>query len=185
MTRRDWALGPDRKASARERILAEAAELVSRYGFEALTVEKLAATVHCSPATVYRHAGGKVAISEALISRFSEQIASSVNNAIAGLRGTERVVGAILVGLEHMRAEPLGQLIIGDIRPGRDGGTVNASRIVTKIAEGMIGHSDPLAAQWLFHITFSLWYWPLKDKAAEEEMVRRFAAPSVMQGLRM
>jgi hypothetical protein len=41
-----------------------------------------------------------------------------------------------------------------------------------------------LAAQWLIRITFSLWYWPLKDKQTEHELVTRFAAPSVTQGLR-
>ena len=183
MTRRDWAFGTDRNATARERILSAASELFSRNGFEAFIVDALAAKLHCSPATVYRHAGGKAAIIEALISLFSERIARSVNEAIAELSGTERVVGAILIGLEHMRAEPLGQLIMGDIRPGHDGGAVSASPLVAKIAEGMIGHSDPLAAQWLFRITFSLWYWPLKDKETESELVTRFAAPSVTQGL--
>jgi AcrR family transcriptional regulator len=183
MTRKEWALGTDRNAAAREHILLAASNLVSRNGFEAFTVDALAAKLHCSPATVYRHAGGKAAIFEALISRFSERIARSVNEAIADLSGTDRVAGAILVGLEHMRAEPLGQLIMGDIRPGRDGGAVSGSPLVAKIAEGMIGHSDPLAAQWLFRITFSLWYWPLKDKQTEHELVKRFAAPSVTQGL--
>ena len=67
---------------------------------------------------------------------------------------------------------------------GHDGGVVSASPLVAKIAEGMIGHSDPLAAQWLFRITFSLWYWPLQDKQTERELVMRFAAPSMTQGLR-
>lgn len=183
MTRNDCAFGDDRNAQAREHILAAASELASRNGLESFSVAALAATLHCSPATIYRRAGDKAAILEALISRFSERITRSVNAEIAHLEGTERVVGAILVGLEHMRAEPLGQLIVGEIRPDRDGGAVSASPSVAKIAEEMIGHSDPLAAQWLFRITFSLWYWPLKDRKAEEELVRRFAAPSVTHGL--
>lgn len=184
MARREWALENNHHATAREQILAAASDLVSRNGFEAFTIDGLAAKLHCSPATVYRHAGGKAAIVEALISRFSKRIAASVNEAIADLSGTDRIAGAILVGLEHMRAEPLGQLIMGDIRPGRDGGAVSSSPLVARIAEGMIGDDDPLAAQWLFRITFSLWYWPLKDKQTEQELVQRFAAPSVTHGLR-
>ena len=180
----DWSLGGGRRTEAREQILSTASDLVSRDGFEAFTINTLAAQLHCSPATIYRHAGGKAAILEALIARFSERIANSVNESIAELTGTERVIGAILFGLEQMRAEPLGQLIMGDIRPGHDRGAVSASPLVASIAEHMIGHSDPLAAQWLFRITFSLWYWPLKDKEAERELVTRFAAPSVTQGLR-
>jgi hypothetical protein len=38
--------------------------------------------------------------------------------------------------------------------------------------------------QWLIRITFSLWYWPVKDKQTEHELVKRFAGPSVTQGLR-
>jgi len=55
---------------------------------------------------------------------------------------------------------------------------------VVKMAEEMIGRSDPLAAQWLIRITFALWYWPAKDKHTEHELVKRFAAPSVTLGLR-
>lgn len=183
MTNKDWAFGGDRSAEVHEYILSAASELASRNGLEAFSVAALAAKLRCSPATIYRRAGGKAAILEALISRFSERITRAVYDEIAELKGTERVAGAILVGLEHMRAEPLGQLIVGQIRPDRDSGAVSASPLVAKIAEGMIGHSDPLAAQWLFRITFSLWYWPLKDKQAEHELVRRFAAPSVTYGL--
>ena len=83
-----------------------------------------------------------------------------------------------------MRAEPLGQLIMGEIPPNHDGGAVTASPLVAKIAGEMIGTNDPLAAQWVIRVTFSLWYWPVKDKQTEYELVRRFAGPSVPQGLR-
>jgi AcrR family transcriptional regulator len=180
---RDWILGADRSAEALERILATASELVSRNGFQAFSIDALAATLNCSPATIYRRAGGKAAILEALISRFADHITRSVNRELEGLEGADRVMAAVLVGLEHMRAEPLGQLIMGDVRPNHDTGAVTASPLVATIAEQMIGHDDPLAAQWLIRITFSLWYWPVKDKQTEYELVRRFAAPSVIQGI--
>lgn len=180
---RDWILGADRGAEALERILAAASELVSRNGFQALSIDALATTLNCSPATIYRRAGGKAAILEALISRFADRITRSVNRELEALEGADRVMAAVLVGLEHMRAEPLGQLIMGDVRPNHDTGAVTASPLVAKIAEQMIGHDDPLAAQWLIRITFSLWYWPVKDRQTEYELVRRFAAPSVIQGI--
>lgn len=73
---------------------------------------------------------------------------------------------------------------MGDIRPDHDSGAVTASPLVAKIAEEMIESDDPLAAQWLIRVTFSLWYWPVKDKQTEYELVKRFAGPSVTQGLR-
>lgn len=181
---RDWILGAERSGEALDRILAAASDLVSRKGFQAFTIDALADALNCSPATVYRRAGGRAAILEALISRFADRITRAVNDELEGLVGAERVMAAVLVGLEHMRAEPLGQLIMGDVRPNRDTGAVTASPLVVRIAEQMIGEDDPLAAQWLIRITFSLWYWPLKDKRTEYELVRRFAAPSVIHGIR-
>jgi len=175
--RKDWVLRADRSAEARDRIMSTASEFVSRNGFEAFTINALAAELNCSPATIYRHAGGKAEILERLIFAFSQRIIGSIRQAIAGMEGTERVATAIIVALDLMRGEPLGKLMIGGL--GHDGGTVTASPFVAKMAEEMIGSSDPLAAQWLIRITFALWYWPAKDKHTEHELVKRFAAPSV------
>lgn len=184
MARRDWVLGADRSAVALDRILLEASEIVSRNGFQAFTIDALAARLNCSPATIYRQAGGKAAILERLVSMLSQRVTHRVREAIAGTEGTERVATAIVVGLQCMRTEPLGKLIMGDIRPDHDIGHVTASPLVAKIAEEIIGRDDPLAAQWLIRITFALWYWPVKDKQTEYELVTRFAAPSVTSGLR-
>ena len=180
--RKDWVLRADRSAEARNRIMSTASEFVSRNGFEAFTINALAAELNCSPATIYRHAGGKAEILERLIFAFSQRIIGSIRQAIAGMEGTERVATAIIVALDLMRGEPLGKLMIGGL--GHDGGTVTASPFVAKMAEEMIGRSDPLAAQWLIRMTFALWYWPAKDKHTEHELVKRFAAPSVTMGLR-
>ena len=179
----DWVLGTDRNAEALARILSASSELVSRKGFEAFTVEAVAAELHCSPATVYRRAGGKATILERLVSLFAERIVGSIREAITGLGGTERVVAAIVVALDCMRGEPLGKLIMGDVRPDHGSEAVTASPLVAKFADEMIGRHDPLAAQWLIRVTFALWYWPLKDKQAEYELVKRFAGPSVTLGL--
>jgi AcrR family transcriptional regulator len=181
---RDWILGADRNDEALERILDMASDIVSRKGFQFLTIDALASALNCSPATIYRRTGGKAAIVEVLISRFADRITQAVNQELEHLEGPERIMAAVLVGLEHMRAEPLGQLIMGDVRPNRDTGAITASPLVARIAEEMIGSDDPLAAQWLIRITFSLWYWPLKDRQTEYELVRRFAAPSVIHGIR-
>jgi AcrR family transcriptional regulator len=185
MANRDWVLGVDRNAEASNRILAAAYDLVSREGFEAFTIDALAAKLHCSPATIYRRAGGKAAIIERLISIFADRIIRSMHREIDGLEGTERIATAILVGLDLMRAEPLGKLIMGVTRPDQDSGAVTASPLVTKITSEMIGYADPVAAQWIIRATFALWYWPVKNRQAEIELVRRIVAPSVTHGVRV
>lgn len=178
MTRQDWLVGTDRRSEAVERIFAAAAELVSQQGFEAFTIDALSAKVHCSPATIYRHAGGKAAILEGVVRRLSARIVRHVSEAIDGLQGSERIVTALVVALDHIRSEPLGPLMMGAIRPDQNNGWLTGSPLVEELAERMIGRSDPLAAQWLIRVTLALWYFPVKDRESEYEIAARFVGPS-------
>lgn len=175
----DWLVGRDRHSEGSERIYAAAADLMSRRGYDALSIEALAAAVHCSPATIYRHAGGKTAIRDAVMSRQAERILDSVRDAITGLTGLERVVTATTVALQRIRADPLVQIMRSMTGlPGSE--WLTDSPIVVRFATEMVGHgnADPLAAQWLVRVFLALWYWPLKDPDAEHVMVRRFLGPA-------
>jgi AcrR family transcriptional regulator len=174
--RKDWLIG-DRRSAASDRILAAAAELVTRKGFSALTIEEVAKKVHCSPATVYRQVGGKAVILEGVIERYSLSIVESVRAAIVGLSGAERIVTAVIVALEKVRAEPLGQLMMGAIHPNDQTQLVTTSPLVKTLAEEMVGREDPLAAQYLIRIYFALWFWPITDRDAEYQLVQRFVGP--------
>lgn len=110
--------------------------------------------------------------------RMSARIVEAVRTEIVNLQGTDRVVTAIAVALARIRAEPLGPLIMGSIQPDHDGEWLTDSPGVADLAEEIIGHVDPLAAQWLIRVTLALWYWPLKDRVAEYELIRRFVGPS-------
>ena len=178
VARQDWLVGADRRTQAADRIYSAAADLVSRRGFEALTIDALSAKVHCSPATIYRNVGGKAAILQGVMQQMSERIVEQVEDAIAELKGSDRVVTAILVALDHIRAEPLGPTMMGTIRPGQEGGWLIDSPLVADLAEHMIGRDDPVAAQWLVRATLSLWYWPVKNRETEREIVERFIGPT-------
>ncbi|GAC1402883.1 MAG: TetR/AcrR family transcriptional regulator [Mycobacterium sp.] len=174
----DWLVGRDRHNEAAERIYAAAADLMSRQGYDAFSIDTLAAAVHCSPATIYRHAGGKAAIRDVVVSLQAERILDSVRDAITGLTGSERIVSATMVALQRMRADPLAQIMRSmTTPPGNE--WLTDSPIVTTFANEMVGLNkpDPLAAQWLIRVFLALWYWPLKDADAEYQMVRRFLGP--------
>ncbi len=170
-------MGRDRHSEAAERIYAAAAALMSKHGFDAFSIEALAEAVHCSPATIYRHTGGKTAIRDAVVSRQAERILTAVREAIDGLTGTERVVTATTVALQQLRSDPLAQIMRSmTTLPGND--WLTDSPIVTRFADEMVGGAtDPMASQWLIRTFLALWYWPVKDAAAEAEMVRRFLGP--------
>ena len=174
----DWLVGRDRHDEAAERIYAAAADLMSRHGYDAFNIDALAAAVHCSPATIYRHTGGKTAIRDAVLGLQAERILFSVRKAIAGLTGPERVVTATTVALQRLRTDPLAKIMRSMVTiPGDE--WLTDSPIVTRFATEMVGLStpDPLAAQWLIRTFLALWYWPLKDADAEAQMVRRFLGP--------
>jgi AcrR family transcriptional regulator len=179
MTRDDWLIGQDRTMVATERIYAAAAELIARRGYDAFTIEALATKVHCSPATVYRYAGGKAAIREAVTLRLSSRIVDAVREAIDGLTGSERIVTAVAVALERMRAEPLAQLMTGTMHAVRDEQWLCSSPAIMTLAQEMIGAetADPAAAQWLIHVVLAMWCWPATDPDIENEMLRRFLGP--------
>src|ERR1700692_1153778 len=115
MARNAWLIGADRRSEAAERIYAAATDLVSRNGFENFSIDALAAAVHCAPSTIYRNAGGKKAILEAVTMRMSARIVEAVGRAIETLPGNDRGASAIAVALARIRAEPLGPLIMGSI----------------------------------------------------------------------
>ncbi|MCV7216890.1 helix-turn-helix transcriptional regulator [Mycobacterium crocinum] len=174
----DWLIGRDRHTEAAERIYAAAAELMSRNGYDGFNIDELAAKVHCSPATIYRHAGGKTAIRDAVLSRQAERILESVREAIAGLTGADRIVKATTVALQRMRTDPLA-IIMRSMAPVPGEEWLTTSPVVTRLAAEMIGvaNPDPLAAQWLIRTFLALWYWPMEDAATEDHMVRRFLGP--------
>jgi len=127
--RDDWLVGSNRSSAASNRIYAAATELISKKGVEGFSIDALAERIHCSPATIYRQAGGKAVILEGIIHRASQHVLGSVRQAIDGLAGPDRVVTAIEVALENIRAQPLGELMMGAISPDNDRGWVTASHL--------------------------------------------------------
>lgn len=177
---RDWLVGRERRDEATERICTVAADLISRDGYDAFTIETLAKQVHCSPATIYRHVGGKTAIRDAVTVRLAARVLARVRDSIKGMHGPDRVMTAVIVALQCIRSEPLSHLIIGSAQHAHDGEWLTASPAVSTLAEEMIGgpDPDPAAAQWLIRVVLALWYWPVKDPETEFQLIERFLRAS-------
>jgi len=176
----DWLVGGDRRAAAAERIYAAAAELIVSQGLDEFSVDTLADLVHCSRATIYRHAGGKAEIRDAVLIRTSARILDRVRVAVSDLTGSERVVTAIMLALKLIRSDPLSRLMIGSIHGAHGGGWLTESAIVAGFATDVIGlaEPDPPAAQWLIRVVLSLLYWPAGDSDIEYQLVQRFVGPT-------
>lgn len=179
MPQNDWLLGRDRRSEAAERIYATAADIISHVGYDGFSIDALAAEVHCSPATIYRHAGGKAAIRDAVVAIQANRIVDAVRDTIKDLTGPDRVVTATILALQRMRSDPLVQLMKStQLVPGSE--WLTTSPVVTAFASEMLGQDnpDPLATQWLIRVFLALWCWPLKDPEAERAIVERFLGRS-------
>ncbi len=179
MTRSDWLVGGDRRTAAAERIYSAAADLIVRDGMDAFDIDTLASRVHCSRATIYRCAGGKRQIRDAVMLRGASRIVESVRLAVDGLTGAERIVTAITVALAAIRSDPLGQLVFSAIRGAEERTWITDSQIVADFATDLNGLTDDAAAgQWIVRVVLSLMYWPVGDVEAERQMVQRFVSPA-------
>jgi AcrR family transcriptional regulator len=174
----DWLVGQERATAASQRILAAAGELISRHGYDAFTIDALATKVHCSPATIYRHAGGKAAIRDAVIGLQAARIVETVRDAIDGLSGPQRVVTATTIALQRIRSDPLAQ-VMRSMHNAATNEWLPASPMVTQFAAEMLGRStpDPVGEQWLIRVFLALWTWPVNDRDEEQKMLQRFLGP--------
>jgi AcrR family transcriptional regulator len=178
--RDDWLVGGDRRSVASERIYAAATDLIARGGLDALDIDTLAKRIHCSRATVYRYAGGKAEIRDAVLGRAALRIVGSVRETVEDLTGAERVVTAISVALERIRSDPLGQLLISSIRGAQGTTWLAGSPLLADFARDLsgLGDRDSDAARWVIRVVLSLLFWPTGDADAERAMLERFVAPA-------
>jgi AcrR family transcriptional regulator len=180
MSRRDWLVGGDRRTVAAERIYDMAADLIARDGMDAFDVDTLAARVHCSRATIYRRAGGKAEIRDAVLVRAAAHIVESVRDGVQGLSGAERIARAITLALKQIRSHPLGQSMASALRSGQEMTWLTESPIVAGFATDLNGltDDDTEAAQWIVRVVVSMLYWPVDDTDAERRVVERFVLPA-------
>ncbi|MDT5219455.1 MAG: hypothetical protein QOF15_1560 [Mycobacterium sp.] len=179
MPRDDWLVGGDRRRVAAERIYDAANDLIAREGLDAFDIDRLAARVHCSRATIYRYAGGKAQIRDAVLARAAAGIIDAIRSAVRALTGQERVVTAITLALKLIRSDPLSQLMISSGR-GIGMATLTASPLLTGLAGELAGLTvdDRQASQWVVRMVLSLVYWPAENEQAECQLVQRFVAPA-------
>jgi AcrR family transcriptional regulator len=178
VAREDWLIGGERRAAAADRIYAAATDLVVRDGLEAFDMDALAARVHCSRATIYRYAGGKAQIRDAVLLRLAARVVDSVRRAVEELRGPERVIEAITVALEHIRSHPMHEMMMG-MSAGRDLSELPSSTALGHLAAELTGITDdPEAAQWIVRVVMALAYWPVSSSRIERHIVQRFVAPA-------
>lgn len=175
--REDWLVGGERRVAAAERIYTAAADMMGRSGFADIDIDALAAAVHCSRATVYRHAGTKTQIRDAVLARSAARVVATVRSAVTGRSGSDRVLTAISVALREIRADPLSASVVG--APGAR--SLTSSEAVMGFAAEFAGvaDDDPELADWIVRVVLALLFWPAADAVSERRLLERFVAPAL------
>ena len=179
MVRNDWVVGGERRTAAADRIYEAATDLAIREGLDAFDIDSLAARLHCSRATIYRYAGGKAQIRDAVLMRLAAGIIDTVRHAVDGLSGPERVVTSISVALEQIRSDPLRRLMLSSGQ-FQDLDDLHSSPVLGRLAADLSGitDDDAQAAQWIVRLVVSFAYWPMANSRIEQQMIKRFVAPA-------
>ncbi|MGE2817788.1 TetR/AcrR family transcriptional regulator [Mycobacterium heidelbergense] len=179
MPRNDWLVGGDRREMAAERIYAAATDMITREGLDAFDIDRLAKRVHCSRATVYRYAGGKAEIRDAVVVRTASRVIETVRQTVETMSGAERVVTAITLALKLIRTDPLYPLMISSARVN-EMEWLTGSPLLGRFATELTGlpDGDAQAAQWVVRVVLSLMEWPAGDDETEHQLVQRFVAPA-------
>lgn len=175
----DWLAGGNRRAIAVARIHAAAAELFLERGLDQVSVEDVAARAGCSRATLYRYVGGKSALVGGVVSAAAAAVAQQVAVAVEPLRGSRRIVEAILISVAAVRADPALAQWVTNSRSGRGDDYLASSPELGRVATALTGiAADTEAAQWIVRVVISLLTVPAGDPVTERRIVERFVEPA-------
>ncbi len=94
-----------RRRELRERVVEGALELVAEQGFEATTVEQIAASADIAPATFFNHFQSK----SGLLAEITRDVADALEGLIEEHLGTDRTVAEQLEGLARHAADMISE----------------------------------------------------------------------------
>jgi AcrR family transcriptional regulator len=109
---------PRLAASARRAQLVDIGRTIfAERGYEATSVEEIAARAKVSKPIVYEHFGGKEGLYAVLVDREMDHVVTRISDAIASGTPRERVERAVLAFLTYVRDQPDGFVVLSRDAP--------------------------------------------------------------------
>jgi AcrR family transcriptional regulator len=184
-------------ASARRTQLVEIARTVfAKRGYEATSVEEIAARAKVSKPIVYEHFGGKEGLYAVLVDREMDYVVTRIAEAISTGTPRERVERAALAFLSYVRDQPDGFVVLSRDAPvtlAHGGMSSLLNDVAERVADvfattfkkaGYDAKSAPIYAHALVGmVTFVGQWWTEVRKPPVEEVASHIAALAWM-GLR-
>jgi AcrR family transcriptional regulator len=195
--RKNLPTGQRLSASARRTQLIEIARGVfAQRGYEATSVEEIAARAKVSKPIVYEHFGGKEGLYAVLVDREMEYVVTRISEAITTGTPRQRVERAALAFLTYVRDQPDGFVVLSRDAPvalARGGMSSLLNDVAERVADvfattfkkaGYDAKAAPIYAHALVGmVTFVGQWWTETRKPAVEEVASHLAALAWM-GLR-
>jgi AcrR family transcriptional regulator len=195
--RKNLPTGQRLSASARRTQLIEIARGVfAQRGYEATSVEEIAARAKVSKPIVYEHFGGKEGLYAVLVDREMEYVVTRISEAITTGTPRQRVERAALAFLIYVRDQPDGFVVLSRDAPvalARGGMSSLLNDVAERVADvfattfkkaGYDAKAAPIYAHALVGmVTFVGQWWTETRKPAVEEVASHLAALAWM-GLR-
>jgi AcrR family transcriptional regulator len=197
MTRSRKSSAPRLNAAARRTQLIETARRVfAQHGYEATSVEEIAARAQVSKPIVYEHFGGKEGLYAVLVDREMEHVVKRISEAISSGTPRQRVERAALAFLSYVRDQPDGFVVLSRDAPvtlARGGMSSLLNDVAERVADVFTttfkkAGYDPKTAPIYAHalvgmVTFVGQWWTETRKPPVEEVANHIAALAWM-GLR-
>ena len=197
MTRSKKSPAPRLSAAARRTQLIEIARSVfAQHGYEATSVEEIAARAKVSKPIVYEHFGGKEGLYAVLVDREMEHVVKRISDAISSGTPRQRVERAALAFLSYVRDQPAGFVVLSRDAPvtlARGGMSSLLNDVAERVADVFTttfkkAGYDPKTAPIYAHalvgmVTFVGQWWTETRKPPVEEVANHLAALAWM-GLR-
>ena len=197
MAKRTRAAAPRLTASARRTQLIETARGVfAKRGYEATSMEEIAAKAKVSKPIVYEHFGGKEGLYAVLVDREMDYVVSRIAEAIGTGTPRQRVERAAMAFLSYVRDQPDGFVVLSRDAPvalARGGMSSLLNDVAERVADVFTSTFrkagyDPKTAPIYAHalvgmVTFVGQWWTETRKPPVEDVASHIAALAWM-GLR-
>ena len=191
-TRRSRMTGPER----REQLISVGRKLFADKGFEAATVEEVAARAKVSKPVVYEHFGGKEGLYAVIVDREVARLLGGMTDALESTQGGRNLLeAAVLALLDYIEAEADGfRILVRDSPPGQSTGSFASvmGDIATQV-EGLLAKEfkrrgldtkpAPVHAQMLVGMVALTGQWWLDRRKFKKEQVAAHLVNLAWNGL--
>jgi AcrR family transcriptional regulator len=183
----DW-LAATRNEVAADRILDAAAALFAKRDAATVGMHEIAKAAGCSRATLYRYFESRDALHTAYVNREAYRLDREISEKLRGVDDpAERLIAGVTAALDIVRRSPALASWFARTEAPIGGELAEQSEVIRALTATFLGSLGPddravveRRARWLVRVITSLLVFPGRDAVDEEQMLREFVVPIVV-----